>query len=128
MKEYTVKVFEDGTKMWYLHGELHREDGPAVERATGAKMWYLHDELHREDGPAVEHADGRRFWFLSGHEVTEEEHKRRTADITMDDARLIAAAPELLEALEEIANMAVPVQKTEHRIARAAIAKAKGEE
>ena len=34
----------------------------------------------------------------------------------------------LLEALEEIANMAVPVQKTEHRIARAAIAKAKGEE
>jgi hypothetical protein len=32
----------------------------------------------------------------------------------------------LLEALEEIANMAVPVQKTEHRIARAAIAKAKG--
>jgi len=34
---------------------------------------------------------------------------------------------ELLEALEQIANMGVPVQKTEHRIARAAIAKAKGE-
>jgi len=43
------------------------------------------------------------------------------------DGHLIAAAPELLEALKEIANMAVPVQKTEHRIARAAIAKAKGE-
>jgi len=45
-----------------------------------------------------------------------------------EDARLIAAAPELLEALKQIANMGVPVQKEEHRIARAAIAKAKGEE
>ena len=43
------------------------------------------------------------------------------------DAHLIAAAPELLEALKEIANMGVPVQKTEHRIARSAIAKAKGQ-
>jgi hypothetical protein len=41
--------------------------------------------------------------------------------------RLAAAAPELLEALEQIANRGVPVQQEEHRIARAAIAKAKGE-
>lgn len=34
---------------------------------------------------------------------------------------------ELLEALEQIANRDVPVVKEEHRIARAAIAKAKGE-
>lgn len=31
MKEYTVKVLADGTKVWYLNDELHREDGPAVE-------------------------------------------------------------------------------------------------
>ena len=35
---------------------------------------------------------------------------------------------ELLLALRKIWNMAVPVQKEEHRIAREAIAKAKGEE
>jgi hypothetical protein len=38
-----------------------------------------------------------------------------------------AQRDEMLEALKEIANMGVPVQKTEHRIARAAIAKALGE-
>ena len=34
---------------------------------------------------------------------------------------------ELLEALRKIWNMSVPTQKEEHRIAREAIAKAKGE-
>jgi len=43
-----------------------------------------------------------------------------------ENKALRAQRDELLEALKEIANMGVPVQKTEHRIARAAIAKAKG--
>ena len=30
-----------GTKAWYLNGELHRLDGPAVEFANGDKWWYL---------------------------------------------------------------------------------------
>lgn len=28
-------------------GELHREDGPAVEEADGTKKWYLNGQLHR---------------------------------------------------------------------------------
>lgn len=51
------------------------------------------------------------------------------------NARLIAAAPELLEALEEIVNVAIEcdpriidlVGRDRFQIARAAIAKAKGE-
>jgi hypothetical protein len=47
------------------------------------------------------------------------------------NARLIAAAPELLEALEKIAKMEIPhgscVDNQMRDIARAAIAKAKGE-
>jgi len=80
MKEYTVKVFEEaGIKHWYLNGELHREDGPAVEWANGFKAWYRNGELHREDGPAAEWATGDKYWWLNGKRVTEEEHKRRTA-------------------------------------------------
>ena len=30
-----------GNKYWYLEGELHREDGPAVEYPDGTKEWYL---------------------------------------------------------------------------------------
>ena len=29
MIEYTVKVWGNGNKSWYLNGKLHREDGPA---------------------------------------------------------------------------------------------------
>jgi len=59
-----------GTKYWYLNGERHRKDGPAVEQADGTKHWYLNDELHREDGPAVEYTNGTREWWLNGKELT----------------------------------------------------------
>lgn len=44
MIEYTVKVHTNGSKFWYLSNKLHREDGPAVEWASGFKEWYLNDE------------------------------------------------------------------------------------
>ena len=43
MIEYTVKVYDNGTKFWYLNDKLHREDGPACEYANGDKFWYLND-------------------------------------------------------------------------------------
>ena len=143
MKEYTVRVSENGSKAWYLQDKLHREDGPAIERADGSKFWFLNGQRHREDGPAIEWADGIKQWFLNGQRLTEEEHKRRTTVPTMDDAlaagdpRLIAAAPELLEALEFLVAAASgegpPVPERELLQdcvdkARTALAKAKGEE
>tara|TARA_R110002012_G_scaffold84431_2_gene211260 strand:- start:1742 stop:2377 length:636 start_codon:yes stop_codon:yes gene_type:complete len=62
----TVKVETDGTKFWHLNGELHREDGPAVEYAGGYKAWFLKGKRHREDGPAIEWADGYKAWHLKG--------------------------------------------------------------
>ena len=58
MIEYTVKVWDNGTKSWYLNGKYHREDGPAIEYADGSKSWYLNDK-----------------------EVTKEEHKRMTSPV-----------------------------------------------
>ena len=78
MIEYTVKVYTNGTKLWFLNGKLHREDGPAVEWADGTKKWYLNGEYHREDGPAVEWADGTKFWYLNGKYLTQEEHQSAT--------------------------------------------------
>jgi len=65
MIEYTVKVWDNGNKSWFLNGKYHREDGPARE-----------------------YADGNKFWFLSGERVTEEEHKRLTSkvvEMTMEE-------------------------------------------
>ena len=72
-KEYTVKVYDSGTKLWYLNGKLHREDGPACESANGSKEWFLNGKLHREDGPAIEDGYGDKYWYLNDEEYTEEE-------------------------------------------------------
>lgn len=82
MKEYTVKVFENGSRGWYLDGKYHREDGPAVELSNGDKEWWL-----------------------NGKEVTEEEHKRRTSKVTMDDALAAGDAVILNVQAERIAAL-----------------------
>jgi len=61
-----MKIDSKGTKFWYLNGERHRTDGPAVEYSDGSKFWYLNGERHRTDGPAVESSDGSKFWWLNG--------------------------------------------------------------
>jgi len=64
----------DGREDWYLNGQPHREDGPAVTGADGYKAWYLHGLIHREGGPAIISADGTERWFLYGKQLTENEH------------------------------------------------------
>jgi len=61
-----------GDKEWYLDGKIHREDGPAIEKANGDKEWLLDGELHREDGPAVEFANGDKAWWLNDEKVDPE--------------------------------------------------------
>ena len=100
MKTYTVEVLEDitewflngqrhredgpaieypnGTKYWYLNDQRHRTNGPAIEDANGYKAWYLNGQPHRTDGPAIECTDGYKAWFLNGQQVTEQEFLNRT--------------------------------------------------
>ena len=61
-----LQTDSDGNKFWYLNGELHRTDGPAIEYANGDKFWYKNGKYHREDGPAVEYAIGSKYWYLNG--------------------------------------------------------------
>ena len=69
------KVHANGDKHWYLNGELHREDGPAVEYANGMKYWYLNGELHREDGPATEFANGETRYWINGNYIPQLDNK-----------------------------------------------------
>lgn len=55
-----------GGEQWWHHGKLHRENGPAVIWESGARQWYVNDNLHRTDGPAVEHVDGDVEWWVNG--------------------------------------------------------------
>ena len=67
-------IDEDG---WPIYEKLHREDGPAAEKADGTKWWYVNGKLHREDGPAIEYADGDKSWFLNGVLYTEQKWKEK---------------------------------------------------
>jgi hypothetical protein len=84
--KYEVKVCTNGHKFWYLNGQCHREDGPAIEYSNGSKAWWLNGKQHREDGPAVEYSDGVKFWYLNDERLTEEEFNERmtpTVEMTM---------------------------------------------
>jgi hypothetical protein len=74
---YEVRVHPDGSKFWFLNGEYHREDGPAVEFSDGSKSWCLNGKLHREDGPAVEYSNRTKSWWLNDINFSEEEWKKK---------------------------------------------------
>ena len=59
-------IRKNGSYAWYLNGVLHREDGPAVEHVNGSRAWYLNGKLHREDGPAIIRKNGSYAWYLNG--------------------------------------------------------------
>jgi hypothetical protein len=58
--------FANGDKYYYKNDLLHREDGPAIIYANGSKKYYKNDIRHREDGPAIEYADGGKEYYING--------------------------------------------------------------
>ena len=63
--------YEDGHVEWYQNGRLHRNHGPAAIWWNGTKEWYQNGQLHRIDGPAIEWASGRKDWYINGKRLTE---------------------------------------------------------
>jgi len=72
---YTGQVIDHGCQSWWLNGERHRKDGPAVVDGD-RQVWYLNGQLHREDGPAYVDGDCQ-VWYLYGKRLTKEEHAKR---------------------------------------------------
>lgn len=80
--KYLIVTDSLGTRRYYnAAGQLHRDDGPAIEFATGDKFWYLNGLLHRTDGPAVEYANGSKEWYINGKELTEAEFLAATQPV-----------------------------------------------
>ena len=71
MKEKsTCTTYSNGTKLWHLNGQFHREDNlPAGEYADGFRSWYVNGECHRTDGPAIEYVNGNKEWWLNGKRI-----------------------------------------------------------
>lgn len=57
-----------GAKYYYYPNslKLHREDGPAIEHfKDGYRAYYVHGELHRTDGPTRINTDGTKEYWLN---------------------------------------------------------------
>ena len=77
-------IYPDGSKIWYLDGQYHKTDGPAIEYPDGTQLWYLNGKLHREDGPAVNRADGSKFWYLHGTYFDPIVHFLKVGELELD--------------------------------------------
>jgi len=65
----SIKKYNAAFQCWEwtnAAGQLHREDGPAVECDNGNLYWYFNDRRHRENGPAIEYNDGSKVWYRHG--------------------------------------------------------------
>jgi hypothetical protein len=71
-----MKLDTDGGKHWLLNGELHRENGPAVELADGSKLWYINGKKHRENGPACEWVGESHEWWVNGTNLNNSQIKQ----------------------------------------------------
>jgi len=72
------KVVVGGVEWRNEAGELHREDGPAIEYADGTKFWFVNGQRHRLDGPAVEWYDGSVAYWIEGKHLTFKQFLART--------------------------------------------------
>jgi hypothetical protein len=68
----------NGYKAWFVDGKRHRLDGPAFEWSDGSKEWWVDGKQHRLDGPAIEYADGYKAWFVDDKQMTEKEFNEYT--------------------------------------------------
>ena len=75
----------NGDKEWYINGKRHRLDGPAVEWSNGDKAWYVNNKLHRLDGPAVEWQNGVKKWYVNDKLIGSSKDGFTQAGFTQED-------------------------------------------
>ena len=52
-----------------------------TDTRDGSKRYYLNGEMHREDGPAIECLDGYKAYYLNGKLLTETEWKHKVSKL-----------------------------------------------
>jgi hypothetical protein len=60
-------------------GNLHREDGPALESVANVKYYYICGMKHRIDGPAIEYSNKAGSYYYKGNYIpasSQEEFER----------------------------------------------------
>jgi hypothetical protein len=76
----------NGDKFWFIHGRLHRLDGPAMITLVSdnqyVKYWCVNDNYHRLDGPAVELPSGEGRYYIKGKLLYKEDFDKEVAKLS----------------------------------------------
>src|SRR5436853_3626103 len=68
MMNIEPQIDQYGTKRWYYHSQLHRDnDLPAIVWTNGDQSWWVRGQRHRDnDLPAVVMTNGDQSWWSHG--------------------------------------------------------------
>jgi len=55
-----------------------------VISSFGTKSWFKNDNYHREEGPAIEYASGQKEYYLEGKRLTESQFENYRLKITIE--------------------------------------------
>lgn len=75
--KYFVRKYNNGSEFWFLDGNLHREDKPAVIYRSGTKYWYFYGKKHRVNGPAIIYNSSflNDKWIINDTSLSKEYYK-----------------------------------------------------
>lgn len=65
-------------------GDLHRDNGPAIEYDEGYKSWFLNGKRHRLDGPAVEGIEEKEnLYWINGAFYEKDAFEKQSLNIRL---------------------------------------------
>jgi hypothetical protein len=80
----SIKVeFPDRIEYQNEQGYCHRTDGPAIEWNNGSKEWFINGNLHREDGPAIEWNNKKNTYCLYNKEYSFDDWKEEVTNLKL---------------------------------------------
>lgn len=57
--------------------------------SVGNQHWYLNGNLHRSDGPAIIFVSGQHFWYLNGNRYSDKKRYQIDAKLCDEDMTLL---------------------------------------
>jgi len=66
----SLPKLSDKDRNWYIL------KGYEIEEDHTGRIYYMDGEFHREDGPAVEWTDGHRAWWWRGKHLTRSQYQK----------------------------------------------------
>lgn len=74
MNQYLINEYDTEDTLTYFNGKLHGYcGGPAVIAFDGTQIWFEHGVLHRDYGPALIGPNGNLEYWYHGEQYSKEE-------------------------------------------------------